>query len=200
MVGWLVFTIIYGLVGVNIYAWAVVVCPLLKTRLGTTFGMIWVAIGVVTAYNIIFNHLCATFIKPGSVVDTKRVERMRVKDKERASKRDYDRELDEDYDDRFYGLSQQVKKLLRYRSKSISNLEEFWTKKCQKSEEIKPARAHYCDICNQCTLLMEKHCVVINNCVGLENHRYYLLFLFYAAVGLGYMVVTCSSIKTHFLY
>jgi hypothetical protein len=108
--------------------------------------------------------------------------------------------LDEDYDDRFSGISQQVKKLLRYRAKTVANLEEFWTKKCKITDEILPARARYCPICGQCTLLMEQHCIVINNCVGLENYRYYLLFLLYAAMGSGYMVVTIASIKTHHLY
>jgi hypothetical protein len=81
LIGWLSVALVYFMIGLNVYVWARVVCPLLKSRLGSEFGMVWAGIGVIAAYNIIFNHLAATFIKPGSVVDTKRVERMRIKDK-----------------------------------------------------------------------------------------------------------------------
>lgn len=33
-------------------------------------------------------------------------------------------------DDRFEGVSKDVKKLLRYRSKTVSQLEAVWQKKC----------------------------------------------------------------------
>jgi hypothetical protein len=38
---------------------------LLKKRLGVTFGLIWIGIGLSLLYNIIFNHFMAMIIKPG---------------------------------------------------------------------------------------------------------------------------------------
>lgn len=55
----------YLLTGLHVYSHLAVVLHVIKRRLGTTFGLIWVAIGVSLLYNIIFNHYCATIIKPG---------------------------------------------------------------------------------------------------------------------------------------
>lgn len=64
-------------------------------------------------------------------------------------------------DDRFEGVSVEVKKLLKYRSKTIGNLEAVWQKKCNTCNYIKPVRAHHCSICNKCVFLMDHHCRMI---------------------------------------
>ncbi len=61
----------YGLLGVHVYAYFAVIMYVLKKRLGTTFGLIWVAIGLSLVYNIAWNHFFATFLKPGSPLDLK---------------------------------------------------------------------------------------------------------------------------------
>lgn len=61
----------YAVMGIHIYAYTEVILFVIKKRLGTCFGLIWVAIGVAILYNIVFNHLSATFIKPGSPLDLK---------------------------------------------------------------------------------------------------------------------------------
>lgn len=61
----------YGLMGLHVYAYFDVVLWVLKKRLGTEFGIIWVSIGLSLVYNVAFNHLCAVFIKPGSPKDLK---------------------------------------------------------------------------------------------------------------------------------
>jgi hypothetical protein len=71
----------YILLGVHVYAYIKVVCPLLKKRLGTQFGLTWAAIGVIFTYNILYNHTLAMIIRPGGPIDTKYVERMRIRDK-----------------------------------------------------------------------------------------------------------------------
>ena len=100
-------------------------------------------------------------------------------------------------DERFEGLSSSVKQLLRYRSKTFGDLEEFWPKRCNKCDMIKPARSHHCSICNKCVYLMDHHCPWINNCVGLENQRYFLLFTFYLMLGTGYMCITVVALWHH---
>jgi hypothetical protein len=103
-------------------------------------------------------------------------------------------------DDRFEGLSTEVKRLLRYRSKTVSELETFWTKKCNRCNEIKPARTHHCSICDTCVFVMDHHCPWVNNCLGLDNYRYFLLFVLYLFLGLAFMAVTIMSVWNHHVY
>jgi hypothetical protein len=62
---------VYALLGLHLYAYFTVVIYVLKRRLGTIFGLVWVAIGLIISYNVAFNHFFATFIKPGSPSDLK---------------------------------------------------------------------------------------------------------------------------------
>lgn len=103
-------------------------------------------------------------------------------------------------DDRFEGVSKDVKKLLRYKNKTISALEGSWGKKCSTCNFIKPVRTHHCSICNRCVFNMDHHCPWVNNCLGLENYRYFLLFILYLFVGVCYNLISIVSIWNHHIY
>ncbi|KAL4449756.1 hypothetical protein ABPG74_008129 [Tetrahymena malaccensis] len=55
---------------------------------------------------------------------------------------------------------------------------------CQKCEDKKwkPLRAHHCKICQKCVFRMDHHCTWINNCVGLKNQKYFILFLVHCEI------------------
>ena len=51
---------------------------------------------------------------------------------------------DKTQDDRFDGLQKDVKRLIKYRTKTVTQLKAVWSRYCDKCEEIKPARTHHC--------------------------------------------------------
>eukprot|EP00347_Sterkiella_histriomuscorum_P019407 403341740 len=195
----------YGLLGLHAYAYFNVVILVLKKRLGVTFGMIWVCIGLILLYNIAYNHFFATFIKPGSPSDLRKIEGLRKEKKRREGRKglktvEQDGKVKYIEDDRFEGVSKDVKRLLRYRNKTITNLDQSWHKRCNSCNYIKPLRTHHCSVCNRCVFLMDHHCPWVNNCLGLENYRYFLLFILYLFVGVVYNMITIIAIWNHHIY
>nr|CAG4709277.1 unnamed protein product [Naegleria fowleri] len=75
---------------------------------------------------------------------------------------------------------------------SLDNVEAFrndtksvpgknWSKWCGRCQQPKPIRAHHCHICDVCVLRMDHHCPWLNNCVGLQNHKYFVGFIGFLA-------------------
>lgn len=57
---------------------------------------------------------------------------------------------------------------------------------CTVCEVLAPPRSWHCNICNICILKRDHHCMFTSCCVGHENHRFFLVFVFYMFVATMY--------------
>jgi palmitoyltransferase ZDHHC2/15/20 len=68
---------------------------------------------------------------------------------------------------------------------------------CAPCSIYKPDDAHHCHDCGRCVERMDHHCPWINNCVGLETEKYFILFLLYIALTGSFIATTLGvGLKT----
>lgn len=64
---------------------------------------------------------------------------------------------------------------------------------CKKCQARKPDRAHHCSTCCRCVLKMDHHCPWLATCIGLRNHKAFLLFLIYTTFFCFYAFAVSAS-------
>lgn len=62
---------------------------------------------------------------------------------------------------------------------------------CPDCEVLRTPRSRHCAICNRCVERFDHHCPWINNCVGINNHNYFLSFLISLTVVLSLIAINC---------
>lgn len=54
---------------------------------------------------------------------------------------------------------------------------------CSFCEQYAPPRSFHCYTCRRCILKRHNHCLFMGKCVGHNNHRFYILFIWYVWLG-----------------
>lgn len=99
--------------------------PIMKRRLGLPFSMLWTAVGAIIGFNVIFNHFMATVVKANGPAEQVTIEKLRMYYKQRLGRKEFSEE-----NDRFEGISPEVKQVLKYRTKGIEDVRQIWGKFC----------------------------------------------------------------------
>ncbi|KAI8582090.1 hypothetical protein K450DRAFT_269546 [Umbelopsis ramanniana AG] len=126
-------------------------------------------------YCIFFHYYMAIVTSPGNVLDRPGMDpRLRADESDPAIAESHQQEDTET----------SIREVLL-------ELEEYsvYPKTCKKCHLPKPERAHHCSICNSCVLKFDHHCPWIHNCVGHNNHRYFVLFMTYLVVSATYFAL-----------
>jgi len=61
---------------------------------------------------------------------------------------------------------------------------------CRRCDFPRPLRAHHCSTTGKCILRMDHYCPISGNTIGWNNHKYFLLFCLYSALGNFLFIVT----------
>ncbi|KAK8801797.1 hypothetical protein WA588_006082, partial [Blastocystis sp. NMH] len=69
------------------------------------------------------------------------------------------------------------------------------TRFCPKCNCYVNEGSFHCDMCRECVMMYDHHCVWLNNCIGFGNLRYFILFLFFTSV---YMII-CGVTAVRFV-
>lgn len=63
-------------------------------------------------------------------------------------------------------------------------------KYCEYCRLFRSPRAYHCKECNQCILKMDHHCEWLHCCIGLQNYKYFMNFIFHGSFLFLLMIIT----------
>uniref|UniRef100_A0A8C6FSI0 Palmitoyltransferase n=1 Tax=Moschus moschiferus TaxID=68415 RepID=A0A8C6FSI0_MOSMO len=64
--------------------------------------------------------------------------------------------------------------------------------RCPLCGALRPPGAHHCSVCQRCIRRAHHHCPWVNNCVGADNRKFFLLFTLYTALAALHVLLLLS--------
>jgi hypothetical protein len=169
-----------------------VMLPYWKNKLGEYMGMILCIITCYIVFMILFNYLLSVLVKPGCAEDMRKSKIYTKEKNPYVFNEELLKEVDLNY--LLSGLTIKDNDVEEISQNKQINSSSSKLKYCHYCKETKPLRSHHCQICGYCVFKMDHHCPWINNCVGQNNHRYFVLFLTHTFIGCIYMSLLNSPI------
>jgi len=65
---------------------------------------------------------------------------------------------------------------------SVPDISLYRYRYCSTCKIMRPPKASHCSDCDNCVKGFDHHCYFVGNCVGRRNHKFFFLFLFWAAI------------------
>lgn len=99
-------TVLYLSVDVlHVYAFFRYIVAAIGKKMGIPFTLVWQAIFIIIGYNIFYNHFMTMIIKPSGPKELRQAENLRTRYKARRNRKSVEKELENDRNDRFDGVS-----------------------------------------------------------------------------------------------
>jgi hypothetical protein len=163
------------------HSFITIILPFWKEHIGIFFVLLLI-IFLYLLFSVLFNYLLAVLVRPGCTEDLRKSKYYKEKNGYEFTN-EVKRNIDINYIIPEYtecvGENKTNNSVLKY---------------CNYCKETKPLRAHHCTICGYCVFKMDHHCPWINNCVGQNNHRYFILFLTHTLIGCLYVSILGAPI------
>lgn len=125
----------------------------------------------------LINNILAVLIKPGNIDDIRKSKYYRTHSPYYSDKLLFPLSSIDNSKNNINDIEKGIKE----KTEINKNKKYIW-EKCKFCKEIKPLRTHHCSLCGFCVIKMDHHCPWINNCIGQNNHRYFLLFLLHVFI------------------
>lgn len=72
------------------------------------------------------------------------------------------------------------------------DVDNKFLRRCRTCDVYKPERAVHCATCGHCVVKIDHHCPFINNCVGMLNQKFFILFTAYGSALGVYSTLTVA--------